>query len=332
MAATFSGVPDSHYSVLMIIPIVSAAFRLNLPLTLAVTAVSICLTFLEIWLHYRTNPPTDVTEYFEAATVCLIYLSVAVVVWLLVGNLRAEEQKLGNSLEDLRQLQAKLVMEEKLAAVGQLSSAIAHEIRNPVTMIASSLRLAEGYAPGTPIRNEMFGIAAAESRRLEQLTTDFLAFARVREPEPKQTIACDLLRYIAGLAKARLMEKSQEITIECRKRLEWNLDPTFMEQALLNLVTNAIEATPAGGSIRMGALMEAGDLVFFVENPGPRIDDKVAEHMFEPFFTHGAKGTGLGLSIVRKIANLHSGEVYLADNQEGHVRFEIRLRGEEAVV
>ncbi len=122
LASVSGGTADSHYSVLMIIPILSAAYRFNLAKTLVVTAITIILTFIEVWLFFRAHPPVDVTEYFEAATVSLVFLVVAVVVWLLVGNLREEEEKLGRSLEDLSVLQDKLVAEEKLAAIGQLSS------------------------------------------------------------------------------------------------------------------------------------------------------------------------------------------------------------------
>ena len=122
LASISGGTADSHYSVLMIIPILSAAYRFSLVRTILVTAVTIVLTFLEVWLFFRSHPPADVSEYFEAATVSLVFIVVAVVVWLLVGNLRSEEEKLSHSLGELQRLQAKLVAEEKLAAVGHLSS------------------------------------------------------------------------------------------------------------------------------------------------------------------------------------------------------------------
>ena len=325
LASIFSGVADSHYSVLMVIPVISAAYRFHLPQTLLVVAVAILLTFIELGIYFRANPPIDVSEYFEAATVSLIFLVVAVVVWLLVGNLRSEEEKLNQSLEELRRVQQKLVAEEKLAAVGQLSSAIAHEIRNPVSMIASSLKMAEGREPGSPIRQEMFEIATAEAKRLETLTTDFLDFARMKQPDLRAVAVKDTLDYIAGLAKAKLSEKDLTLNVRCNDSLVVEMDPTQMQQAILNLLMNAVNATPSGGRIVIGAEDRDGESVFFVENSGKHIPDEITTKIFEPFFTDGAKGTGLGLPIVRNIARAHGGDVYLANNEDGNVRFEIRF-------
>ena len=325
VASISGGTADSHYSVLMIIPILSAAYRFDLARTLAVPAVTIVLTFFEVWLFFKAHPPVDVSEYFEAATVSLIFLVVAIVVWLLVGNLRREEEKLGRSLEELRILQEKLVAEEKLAAVGQLSSAIAHEIRNPVSMIASSLKMAEKHEPDSAIRSEMFNIATEEAKRLETLTTDFLAFARTKEPELRSVPAHQTLDYIASLAKARLVEKDLTIDVRCDEMLSFVMDGSLMQQALLNLVTNAINAAKQNSKIILGAFKDGATSIIFLENEGKAIPEDIAPRIFEPFFTNGATGTGLGLSIVRNIARAHGGDVFLAANENGKVRFEIRF-------
>lgn len=325
LASLSGGTADSHYSVLMIIPILSAAYHFSLTRTLLVTAVTIILTFLEVWLFFRAHPPIDVTEYFEAATVSLVFLLVAVIVWLLVGNLKAEEEKLAGSLAELHQLQAKLVADEKLAAVGQLSGAIAHEIRNPVSMIASSLKMAESHAIGSPTRQEMFAIATEEAKRLETLTNDFLEFARTKEPSIKTVRVADSLGYIASLVKARLIEKDLDLDVACDDLLLFEMDASQMQQALLNLVTNAINASPPNSHIVIGAEQGAGSSVIFVENAGDAIPEDIMQRIFEPFFTHGARGTGLGLSIVRNIAGAHGGDVFLASNQNDKVRFEIRF-------
>lgn len=211
LASYFSGLPDSHYSVLLIIPIVSAAYRLTLLRTILVAGVAVSVTFLEVWLFYYRNPPADGSEYFEAASISLIFLLVAVVVWLLVDYLRKEEAKLRASLAELRLAQSRLVAEEKLAAVGRLSSAIAHEIRNPVAMIASSLDLASKEKQQSPLREEMFGIATQEAARLEHLTTDFLSYARVKQLDRRATPLAPLVEYVAGLTKARAAENSVSI-------------------------------------------------------------------------------------------------------------------------
>ena len=325
LASILSGIPDSHYSVLMIIPIISAAYRFSLPRTMVVVVVAIVLTMLEVWLYFKANPPVDVSEYFEAATVSLLFLVVAIVVRLLVGNLRNEEEKLSESLDELRRLQERLVEEEKLAAIGQLSSAIAHEIRNPVSMIASSLKMAEGREPESAVAREMFGIAATEAKRLETLTSDFLAFARTKEPLLRATQVRASLDYLAGLSKALAAEKAVSIEIVCDDLLEFTMDADQMHRAMLNLLTNALNATPRHGRVVIGAEKHDDRSTLYVEDTGHKIPDENVSRIFEPFFTSGAKGTGLGLPIVRKIAHSHGGEVLLARNEDGRVRFEIQF-------
>lgn len=323
IASVFGGAPDSHYSVLMIIPIISAAYHFKLWQTLSIISVTIILTFLEIWIYFQQKPPIDYGEFFEAATVSLIFLVVGLVVWLLVGYLREEERKLQHSLVELRETQAKLVAEEKLAAVGQLASSIAHEIRNPVAMIASSLAMAEKQQP--PIKEEMLDIATQEAKRLETLTTDFLSYARTKLPEMKETKISDVLDYVASLIKAKSEEKSIDLSVVCNENLLAKIDSTQIQQALLNLLINALDATNENGKIVLGAEKETENLKIFVENNGEAISGEIEDRVFEPFFTAKAKGTGLGLAIVNNIVQSHQGKVYLAKNKNGCVRFEILI-------
>lgn len=325
VASSFGGTPDSHYSVLMVIPIIQAAYIFNLVKTIGIVTITIILTFLEVWLFFQQRPPIDYGEFFEAATVSLILLVVGIVVWLLVRNLRGEESKLQESLNELRETQARLVSEEKLAAIGQLSSAIAHEIRNPVAMIASSLAMASKQAENSPLRQEMFDIATQESSRLETLTDDFLAYARTKEPEIKLNNVCETLEYVAGLAKARLAEKNISTQIICDKDFSAEFDASQIRQALLNLVLNAADASAQNDIIKIGVVKENKLTKLFVENSGEAISAEIAAKIFEPFFTAKPKGTGLGLSIVRNIARSHSGDILLEKNENGCVRFSIIL-------
>lgn len=325
IASIFGGTPDSHYSVLMIIPIIQAAYRFNLLKTIGIIIVTIILTFLEVWIYFQRNPPIDYGEFFEAATVSLIFFVVGFVVWLLIGNLREEETKLKESLVELKETQTKLVAEEKLAAIGQLSSAIAHEIRNPVAMIASSLELASKQGENTPLRAEMFDIAAQEASRLETLTSDFLSYARTKEPEIKTNNVYQMLEYVTSLVKAKLAENTIIVEIFCQKDLSADFDATQIRQALLNLVLNASDAVAKNGKIKIGVFKENGFIKLFVENNGEKIPEEILPKIFDPFFTAKPKGTGLGLSIVKSIARSHKGEVALAKNENGEVRFEILL-------
>ncbi|MFL5395903.1 MAG: ATP-binding protein, partial [Myxococcales bacterium] len=107
------------------------------------------------------------------------------------------------------------------------------------------------------------------------------------------------------------------------------LDPFQVQQALLNVVRNALEATGRGGTVSLSARRENGFAVFAVENSGSAIPDDLVSRLGEPFFTTKPEGTGLGLAIARSIANAHGGDLTLANNAPGRVRFELRLAAEE---
>ncbi len=144
LASLVSGVPHSHYIVLMIVPTIAAAFR-NSWLTLVnVLGVVVVMSFVYVaWIQALGSPEERRDELFEAATDTLTYVAVAVMVRALAVRLRGERQRLRASLAELEQTRDRLVQEEKLGAVGRLSAGIAHEIRNPVGMIASAVATAQ---------------------------------------------------------------------------------------------------------------------------------------------------------------------------------------------
>ncbi len=319
---------DSHYVVLMVIPLITAAFRFSLPGILAVVAVAGGLTMARVWLYFQHHPPSQAIEYFEAANVAMIYLVVVLFVWFLVGQLRRHQTRLEQSLHELKQAQDRLVAGEKLAAVGRLASAIAHEIRNPVAMIASSGTLARRAGSGDQ-RDEMLDIVVQEASRLEKLTTDFLTYARTKPPDLQATSMSTALGYVAGLASARAAESSLQVEAECPSGLMAWADPFQIHQALLNLVVNAMDASPPGGRVLLrGEQAPGGGARVAVENAGGPIPPDAAGRIFEPFFTTKAAGTGLGLAIARSIALAHGGGLVLEDNTAGLVRFVLTLPGE----
>lgn len=324
------GIAESHYWVLMVLPIISAAFYFRLVGALVVAGVTIALTFLQVWLFFQRNPPTDVTEYFEAATVGLIFLVVGLLVWFLVTYLRQEQVKLKNNLAELNKTRDRLTREEKLAAVGRLASGIAHEVRNPVAMISSSLTMAMRDTTELKFRDEMFEVAAQEAARLEKLTSDFLAYARVKPPVKKTVSLRDTLGYVASLGQAMATRANVVIKLDVARDLQGMIDDSQIQSALLNLVTNALDAMLSGGQLTLGAFIASDNLVIYVENSGDQLSADVAQHIFEPFFTTKEVGTGLGLSIVHNIAQAHGGDATLAVNEPGRVRFVITLPVEDA--
>jgi len=316
---------DTHYSVLLVLPLLNAASRLSVRAVLALTAFASLVTIGQVWLMTRTHPGTPATEYFEAAMMALLFAVVAPVVAYLVRIIRRGERELQQHVKALGSTRDRLIAEEKFAAVGRLASAVAHEIRNPITLIVSSLKTANQPQTPAALRNELFEITTREASRLERLTTDLLAYARARPLDARETSLETSLSYVADILRAHAAAKALQIVVHTDPSVHATMDAHQMHQALLNLGLNAVAASPEGSTIVLSAARRDGQTTLAVENPGPAIDADVCGHLFEPFFTTRADGTGLGLSIVRKIAREHGGDVGLAVNERERVRFEITL-------
>jgi two-component system, NtrC family, sensor histidine kinase HydH len=313
---------DTQYFVIMVVPILVAAFRLTLPVTLGVVAVVDSINFFWVWHFAQHEPRTPVNEYDEAGTVSLIYIVVGVLVWSLVNHLHQKEARLSASLADLERARERLLQEEKLAAVGRLASSIAHEIRNPVSAIVSALSTARRKTLVASEREEMFEIAAKESGRLERLTTDFLAYARPRSPQKTSSSLDDTLGYVADACRPRGNERGVSIHAHSSGGFMAEIDAGYVQQALVDLVMNAVEASPPEGRVdlRAGKNID-GAAQIEVENSGPCIPPASVARIFEPFFTTKAQGTGLGLAIARNIARAHGGDLVLSANEPGRVCF-----------
>lgn len=314
---------DSPYFVLLIFPIIESAFRLRLPCVLAVAGVCDFLIFFWTWGHFRRHPPLDIGEYYEVGITSLIFGVVALLVWWLVNEARSKSSRLAHNLQELQRTREKLLQEEKLAAVGRLSSAIAHEIRNPVAMISSSLATAKQLSGSE--REEMFEIAAEEAQRLVGLTTDFLAYARPRAPQLTTNSVSDTVLYVVDACRAHAGQKGVRLQAKVPETLMAETDSGQLQQALINLVMNAIDAAPRDGTVEVRARSESGQIWIDVENGGEPLESPTASRIFEPFFTTKPKGSGLGLGIARNIARAHGGDLVLRTNGPERICFSLTL-------
>jgi signal transduction histidine kinase len=310
---------DTAYYALMLIPVLEAAFRLGLGATIAVAVLADFICFLGAYgLKFG--------EYIEAGALSAIYTVMAVLVWLLVDNLRDREARFVRNLEELERTRQRLLSEEKLAAVGRLSRAIAHEIRNPVAMIASSLATAARLGEGEAERQEMFAIAEKEAARLERLTTEFLAYARPRAAQISRANVADMLDYIATVARAHAANKGVAIDVLADRDMAGDFDAGQVQQALLNLVLNAIDACHEGDAISLKAEKNGGAaLRIDVIDPAGPIPGETVDRIFEPLFTTKQGGNGLGLAIARNIVRAHGGDIVLSSNEPGLVCFSIEI-------
>jgi signal transduction histidine kinase len=332
VAASATNKYDSPYYVLMMIPVLQAAFRFSLPATMGVVVVADFLNFFWIWQYFRLGAQVEIDEYLEAGAISLLYTFTGVAVWFLVNRLRQREVTLANKLEELDRTRNRLLQEGKLAAVGRLSSAIAHEIRNPVTVISSSLRMTRRTDLDHSQREEMLDIAEKEASRLEQLTSEFLVYAMPRAPSKSPAQVSDILGYVASSCRAYGATKNLKIEVFAPEELLAETDMGQMQQALLNLLRNAIDASPESATIVLrGQFMDPDSVLLEVENSGPAIPEESLARLFEPFYSTKQVGSGLGLAISRNICRAHGGDLKLTQNQPGGVRFTIQLPGNDAV-
>lgn len=325
LLAYFTNRDDPPYFVLLAIPILQCAYHLRLTSTILTIVSAIGLMFAWTWHYFSIHPPPRPTEYLEIAMIAAIYSLMGLLVWYLVNQLRINEQRLYDNMKELESARERLISEEKLSAVGRFASSIAHEIRNPVAMITSSLATANNLSADGPEREEMFSIAGREARRLEKLTKDFLTYARPVRPKRVETSIVDILEHIVELTKMRAADRNLAVSYEIIGDTHAIIDQSQIEAALINLCLNAVDATPPGGRIEVRSRHERGHLFLEVQNSGPRIDAEKVKQVFEPFFTTKPGGTGLGLAIARGVALAHGGDLYLSTNEDGVVVFTLQI-------
>jgi two-component system, NtrC family, sensor histidine kinase HydH len=316
---------DPPYFVLLAIPILQCAYHLGLASTLVtiITAVSMMIAWVQHYFY--VNPPPRPTEYLECGMIAVIYGLMGPLVWYLVDQLKRNQSRLYESMAELESAREQLVREAKLAGIGRLASGIAHEIRNPVAMITSSLATAKHASSGQAEREEMFSIAAREAKRLEKLTGDFLSYARPVKPKLSPTAISDILGHIADVTRMHSANRIIEVSSTVADDSVALLDSSQIEGALLNLSLNAVDATPDLGRIELRSRSQSDMLFIDVENTGCKIRDADLEQIFEPFFTTKPGGTGLGLASARGVAIAHGGDLFVSKNEDGAVVFTMTL-------
>lgn len=312
---------DSPYFVLLAIPILQCAYHFGLFSTVATILTAVGMMFAWSRHYFYIHPPARPTEYLETGMIAVIFCLTGPLVWFLVHQLKDREETLYDKIVELEATRERLLAEEKLAAVGRFASGIAHEIRNPVAMISSALATA-GFSVSDPgEREEMFSIAAREARRLENLTTDFLTYARPAPPQRSPASISDVVGHVADVTRMRAADRAVEICYQPGAEICADVDGAQVEGALLNLSLNALDATPDGGRVELRAALDDGIVSIEVENSGQAIPAENLNRLFEPFFTTKPGGTGLGLPIARGISVAHGGDLWVSENRTGAVVF-----------
>jgi len=218
---------------------------------------------------------------------------------------------------------------ERLAEIGQLAASLAHEIKNPLAGISGAIQV---IRDGTPAEDQHFPILAEILRQIDRLdgtVEDLLVYARPKVPQVRSCDMADVVtRTVELLRKQSGHAGSANIRLEvdCDARLPAvDLDPDQIEQVLINVILNAVQASSGGGVVRLTAEADSATIELAIQDQGHGMSESVRRRAFEPFFTTKARGTGLGLAICRQIIHAHQGSVDLRSEPGEGTTVTIRL-------
>ena len=312
----FTGSIDSNFWLLLMLPVVSAATALGLGGTILFTAVAAAayLSFL-LFLDW-TVVTVDWPEIGVLVQRVLCLFLVGNLANLLAEALREQSEKHRLAAEQLAEANRQVIEAEeavrrsdRLAALGQLTAGLAHELRNPLgTIKASAEILGSTLSSENEVSREMAGFISSEVDRTNSLVTRFLQFAR---PLQVKLETADLVQTL-DRAIAAAEREATGITIYKAYAPEipaFPLDAELMERVFYNLVLNAAQASPAGGAVTVKTRLNGRNVETLVIDRGSGIDKVHRAQIFNPFFTTKKEGVGLGLAIVAKIVDEHGGKI-----------------------
>ena len=234
--------------------------------------------------------------------------------------------KLKQQAETLVQAEEQLRRADRLSALGKLSAGIAHEVRNPLASIKGTAEiLSDKFKPGDK-EYEFVEILIKEVNRLDTVVAEFLDFAKPKPPELKSSKINDIILSVLKLTEHQIARAR----IDLKTKLEDSLpsvyvDPEQIKQVFLNLIINAVQAMPDGGTLEVGSHRNGSEIVCTFSDTGTGISKEQQENLFTPFYTSKAKGTGLGLAIVYRILESHKGKIRFSTKEDERTTFTVCL-------
>ena len=274
------------------------------------------------WQHH--NPDYALNQYAEI----IIFNLVGITTGTLGDRSRRARTRLErtaaelqNAYGELRSTFEQLLQADRLTSLGELSAAVVHEVRNPLSAIKGAVEIIEDGLPVDSPRREFAEIAKREVERLDRLVKEFLSFARPAKPAAAPADVNEIVRSIAQLIGQRAA--TQNVSVELNLATDLPLvtvDDEQIKQVLLNLALNALQAMPAQGRLILRTAQAGGDAVVIeTEDEGGGVDPAIAARIFDPFFTTREKGIGLGLSVAYKIAAQHGGSLKVLSGGRGAI-------------
>lgn len=291
---------------------------------------------VELALPARTAPfarvqvrPSDQALGRDLARIVAVHLLVGLVLGL--GIYRVPVQAFGRAIEQLKTAQAQLVHADRLSALGSMYAGLTHEINNPLGILSARVKLALAAARETGRDAETVAdleVIDRQGARIAEIMRGLLAFARKAELTKRPVEVNAVVREVVALVEKPFAKQGVRVKTELDATLPpVQASPDHLQQVFLNLMTNARDAMPAGGTITLRTAREDGHVLAEVRDTGPGLAPRAQEHLFEPFFTtkEVGKGTGLGLSVSYGIVSAHGGELDGWNAPQGGAVFRITL-------
>jgi signal transduction histidine kinase len=239
--------------------------------------------------------------------------------------------RINQAHEDLEKNRELLERSSKLAAIGKIAPALAHEIRNPLTAVKMLIYAMMQEPDVNEEKRHDLEIITHEINRVEGFLQNFLKYARPAKPQMRMVSIIPVMRETLDLMQPRFRQNNIALTENHQhENLRIKADPDMIKQIILNLVLNAVESMGQGGELKLTTLVNADDTenqVFqiSVSDTGPGIPDDIKDSLFDPFVKGKDQGVGLGLSISQRIAELHHGWISASNNPGKGATFTIHL-------
>ncbi len=266
----------------------------------------------------------------------LVAIHLMVGLLLGLGIYRIPVRAFGQAIRELESAQAQLIHSNRLSALGSMYAGLTHEINNPLGILCARARLSLAMAREKGYDEELLKdleVIDRQGVRIAEIMRSLLAFARKAEFSTRPVDLNSVVREVVNLVEKPFAKQGVGVRTELAPALpQVRASADHLQQVLLNLLTNARDAMPGGGTITLRTARDEGRVVAEVRDSGPGLAPEVEAHLFEPFFTtkETGKGTGLGLSVSHGIVSAHGGELDGANAPEGGALFRVRLPAADA--
>jgi two-component system sensor histidine kinase HydH len=287
----------SVYREFYFIPLILAAFWFGVRGALLASCTITLFYLAFVWTFWHGLSAEKINTFIE-----IIFLNLMA---LILGLLRERERRERRRTQKM----------ENLATIGKTVSGIAHDMKTPLVAIAGfSRRILRKLGENDPNR-EKLTIIYQEAQRLESMVKDMLEYARPLRLSLSLADMNGIIRETIAIVKTMAGEKQVSIESQLSSNISSvYFDPMRMKQVFINLLTNAIQASPPGDSVVVSSVSDDGRIAIEITDHGPGISAEQKENIFTPFFTTKKEGVGLGLVMVKNIVAAHGGEVQFFDN------------------